>query len=32
MIKNVKIHNIIDIIEISRSMEPKKFIQKKMFI
>jgi hypothetical protein len=28
MIKNIKIHNIIDIIEISKSMEPNKCIQK----
>jgi hypothetical protein len=29
MIMNIKIHNIIDIIEISKSMEPNKFISKK---
>jgi hypothetical protein len=27
MIRNIKIHNIIDIIEISKSMELSKFIQ-----
>jgi hypothetical protein len=36
MIRNIKIHNILDIIEISKSMEPNKCIQKiffmKMFI
>jgi hypothetical protein len=34
MIKNIKIHNIINIIEISKSMEPNKCIKKimKMFI
>jgi hypothetical protein len=28
MIRNIKIHNILDIIEISKSIEPNKFIQK----
>jgi hypothetical protein len=28
MIKNVKIHNILDIIDISKSMEPNKSIQR----
>ncbi len=28
MIKNIKIHNIINIFEISKSMEPNKCIQK----
>jgi len=28
MIRNIKIHTIIDIIEISKSMEPNKCIQK----
>jgi hypothetical protein len=28
MIRNIKIHNIFDIIEISKSMEPNKCIQK----
>jgi hypothetical protein len=35
MIRNIKIHNILNIIEISKSMEPNKFILKKcmkMFI
>jgi hypothetical protein len=30
MIRNVKIHNIIDIIEISKSMEPNTYIPKKL--
>jgi hypothetical protein len=30
MIKNIKIHNIIHIIEISKSMEPNKCIPKKI--
>ncbi len=30
LIMNIKIHNILDIIEISKSMEPNKFIQKKI--
>jgi len=30
MIKNIKIHNILDIIEISKSMEPNKCIKKSM--
>jgi hypothetical protein len=30
MIKNIKIHNILNIIEISKSMEPNKCIQKKL--
>jgi hypothetical protein len=29
MIRNIKIHNILDIVEISKSMEPNKCIQKK---
>jgi len=29
MIRNIKIHNILDIIEISKSMEPNKCILKK---
>jgi hypothetical protein len=28
MIRNIKIHNILDIIDISKSMEPTKYIQK----
>ncbi len=28
MVKNVKIHNILDIIDISKSMEPNKSIQR----
>jgi hypothetical protein len=31
MIGNIKIHNIFDIIEISKSMEPNKCIQKKNY-
>ncbi len=31
MIRNIKIHDIIDIIEISKSMEPNKCIQKKNY-
>jgi len=30
MIRNIKIHNIVDIIEISKSMEPNKCIPKKL--
>jgi len=30
MIRNIKIHNILDIIEISKSMEPNKSIQKNL--
>jgi hypothetical protein len=30
MIRSIKIHNILDIIEISKSMEPNKCIQKKL--
>ncbi len=30
MIKNIKIHNIFDIIEISKSMKPNKCIDKKI--
>jgi hypothetical protein len=28
MIRNIKIHNILNIIEVSKSMEPNKFTQK----
>jgi len=31
MIKNIKIHNIVDIIEISKSMEPNTCIQKNIY-
>jgi hypothetical protein len=31
MIRNIKIHNIIHIIEISKSIEPHKFIQKNVY-
>ncbi len=31
MIKNVRIHNILDIIEISKSMEPNKCIPKNIY-
>jgi len=30
MIRNIKIHNILDIIQISKPMEPNKFIHKKI--
>jgi hypothetical protein len=32
MIKNIKLHNIYDIVEISKSMEPNRCIYMKMFI
>jgi len=32
MISNIKIHNIFDIIEISKSMEPNKCIHKKIYM
>jgi len=32
MIRNIKIHNIFDIIEISKSMEPNKCIHKKIYM
>ncbi len=31
MIKDIKIHNILDIIDISKSMEPNKCIQKTFY-
>jgi len=31
MIKKIKIHNIFNIIEVSKSMEPNKFTQKKIY-
>ncbi len=31
MIRNIKIHNILDIIEILKSMKPNKFISKNIY-
>jgi hypothetical protein len=31
MIRNIKIHNILNIIEVSKSMEPNKFTQKNIY-